>query len=566
MMPTSIRIAALVSVVMAGCALTASAQIPAARRINWQPGVQGGIPTRGTVCANVANFGAVGNGVQDDGPAIQNAIDACAVGQVVFIPAGTYRLNRQLQISKAITLRGVGPSATRLLTYANWHGIQLGDFPAAPAPISVAGSPAKDATTITVASISGLAVNDYISIDQVNDNVEVVNADGTGGSSPEECRSGAGTRCIGQITRIAAINGSTLTVAPALYHAYSAAQSPQIWKLSSVTRQAGVEDLSLERISPTGFEGYHNFKVVACAQCWIKNVASIKTATFHVDLDRTVECEIRDSLFSDGWAHGGGRSYGVAPSGRTSAALIENNIFYHLRHAMIVKDGAAGNVFGYNYSVASYQGEDWLAADMNSHGAHTTMNLFEGNIAAKIYGDFTHGSSSYNSFFRNWVVRTSSALNVTRALRAVDIEKSNWYYNVVGNVLGQAGQTWTAREDNGSRSPTDGRYAYTFGYFSDGTSTSVDSQSKATAFRHGNFDYATQSTLWDASTADRTLPASLYLTSKPAFFGGLPWPSIGPDLTPLTGTIPAKERYEGRPIPGSIQPPQPATNVRLLGD
>ena len=182
--------------------------------------------------------------------------------------------------------------------------------------------------------------------------------------------------------KITGISGQLLTFDPPLYHAYAAAQTPQVWELTGVTQQAGVEDLSLERVSPTGTEGYHNFKIVACAQCWLKNIVSVKTETFHVELDRTFQCEIRDSFFDNAWAFTGGLAYGVALDGRTSAALIENNIFYHARHAMIVKDGAAGNVFGYNYSVASYQGEDWLATDMNSHGAGTTMNLWEGNIGA----------------------------------------------------------------------------------------------------------------------------------------------------------------------------------------
>ena len=536
----------------------------------WQPGVPGGIPERTAVCSNiVTNFGAVGDGVHDDAPAIQNAINACPVGGVVVIPAGRYRLNSQIQLSKGITIRGAGPASTFLRTYANWHGIQLGDFPSTPVVTNVTGSLAKDATTITVASIStpALAVGDYISIDQLKDNVEVVNADGTSGSSAEECRSGAHTRCLGQITRITAINGLTLTVSPALYHGYSAAQVPQVWKVSqggSMTVRAGVEDLSLERVSPTGSEGYHNFKMVACAQCWIKNVESKKTETWHVDLDRTFQCEVRDSSFNDGWAFTGGRSYGVVGTGRTSAALVENNIFYHLRHAMIVKDGATGNVYGYNYSVASYQGEDWLAADMNSHGAHTTMNLFEGNIGAKIYGDFTHGSASYNTFFRNWAIRDSSAQTITQALRAVDIERSNSFYNIVGNVLGQSGQTWTAYEDSGTRLAGSGKYVYTWGYYSDGATTSSDPKSKVTVLRHGNYDFATQSTTWDPGISDRSLPASLYLSSKPRFFGGLPWPSIGPDTNTLPGTIPAKERYEGRPVPEGGNLPSAPTNLRII--
>src|SRR5689334_15790771 len=107
--------------------------LPPERRITWQPGVPGGIPARNTDCANaVTGYGAKGDGVTDDTQAIQNAINACPAGQVVYVPAGTYRLNSQLTIAKGIVLRGAGPSATLLKTYAAWHGIQVGDWPSSP--------------------------------------------------------------------------------------------------------------------------------------------------------------------------------------------------------------------------------------------------------------------------------------------------------------------------------------------------------------------------------------------------------------------------------------------------
>ena len=49
-------------------------------------------------------YGAKGDGVADDKGAIQNAINACPAGQVVFIPPGTYRLNSELTITKGVVL------------------------------------------------------------------------------------------------------------------------------------------------------------------------------------------------------------------------------------------------------------------------------------------------------------------------------------------------------------------------------------------------------------------------------------------------------------------------------
>jgi len=72
--------------------------------------------------------------------AIQNAINACPVGKVVYIPAGTYRLNTQLTITKGIVLRGAGPDQTFLKSYANWHAIQMGDWPGSPVATGVSAA------------------------------------------------------------------------------------------------------------------------------------------------------------------------------------------------------------------------------------------------------------------------------------------------------------------------------------------------------------------------------------------------------------------------------------------
>ena len=74
--------------------------IPAARRIKWDPGVRGDIPNRTTIFANVKNspYNALGNGVADDTAGIQAAINACPSNQVVYIPAGTYKISAPLSI------------------------------------------------------------------------------------------------------------------------------------------------------------------------------------------------------------------------------------------------------------------------------------------------------------------------------------------------------------------------------------------------------------------------------------------------------------------------------------
>ncbi|HML47804.1 MAG TPA: glycosyl hydrolase family 28-related protein, partial [Clostridia bacterium] len=58
---------------------------------------------------SVRDFGALGNGVADDAPAFQKALDAGA--RVVTAPYGQYRIGSPLKIGSDTTLE-VHPSAT----------------------------------------------------------------------------------------------------------------------------------------------------------------------------------------------------------------------------------------------------------------------------------------------------------------------------------------------------------------------------------------------------------------------------------------------------------------------
>jgi parallel beta-helix repeat protein len=61
---------------------------------------------------DVRTHGAVGDGVHDDGPAIQLAIDTAALtGRVVYLPAGVYRISQQLNLHSGTTLEGAGRSS-----------------------------------------------------------------------------------------------------------------------------------------------------------------------------------------------------------------------------------------------------------------------------------------------------------------------------------------------------------------------------------------------------------------------------------------------------------------------
>ncbi|MBY5926246.1 MULTISPECIES: glycosyl hydrolase family 28-related protein [unclassified Halomonas] len=73
---------------------------------------------------NVKDYGAVADGVTDDGPAIATAIEAAGIGQTVYFPCGVYLISAPLLINKVVSLKGDGSRSTELVFLQG--GITLG--------------------------------------------------------------------------------------------------------------------------------------------------------------------------------------------------------------------------------------------------------------------------------------------------------------------------------------------------------------------------------------------------------------------------------------------------------
>ena len=79
-----------------------------------------------------------------------------------------------------------------------------------------------------------------------------------------------------------------------------------------------------------------------------------------------------------------------------------------------------------------------------------------------------------------------------------------------------------------------------------------DTNVKATLIRHGNFDYVNDTVIWDPLIGNHVLPASLYLTSTPSWFGSLSLPAIGPDVADYAQDIPASARWAAFKNSGNV--------------
>jgi hypothetical protein len=528
-----------------------TALIPDERRIEWKPGVPGGIP-KYAVFASVkdAPYGAKGDGQADDTQAIQKALDACPEGKAVLVPAGIYRLSDELRITKGVVLRGEGPERTRLINTATGKQIiGICNYDEKEITAKITDGCAKGSNQITVDSAASFKPGDMVLIDEAND-PDLVDIKGCGGPCTWASRD-SGQRALAQLVQIEAKTGNALTLSRPLYHTFKAALSPQVFKTrqSWVTR-AGIEDLYLEGKAPKRTDEKSSIRIWNALYCWVKNIESYH-GWFggHVTIQKSLGCEVRDSYFHHAHAFGAGHGYGVWLFAAATDTLVENNVIYYLNAGVLAECSGPGNVVAYNYCARffgrDYPDTDWAYAGLGTHGAHCWMNLFEGNFAPQLAGDFYWGSASHNTAFRNgldmdqWM---ADGKPMPTAVIAVQWQQRNYFNTAIGNILGHEGMQGAL--EGSAQVGLGTRQIWRLGYGSPGAGGApTDPKVAQTLLRHGNFDYVSGKVQWDPAIAERQIPKSLYLAGKPAFFGNLTWPAIGPDLKPMAGTIPARERF-----------------------
>jgi Pectate lyase superfamily protein len=482
-----------------GAVVDPSNIIPAHRRLDWQPGVVGGIPTVAEACPvsapTVLDFGAVADGVTDDAPAFQDAIDAAPESSSVRIPAGDYLLASGLTIDHGVVLCGAGSDQSRLLFDTESTAISMvtydrGDW------VALESGYSHGSTTLTVADPASFAPGDYAELQQDN-NWARMDPEGVWRNA-----SWVPEAAMGQMVQIINVEGNTLTVAPPVTVDYDPSYHPQIRPLGLVSG-AGLQSLYLTRLNASD---HGTIELKNAVGCWVRDCESEMTYRAHVSTNAALWCEIRDSWFHHAHDHGGGgHGYGVNLGNHTTACLVENNVFVDLRHSMLVQSGATANVFGYNYSRENYQSEggDWTPCDISLHGHYPSMNLFEGNVIQEIdVSDYWGPCGPGNTFFRNRVE--------SEGIQIMDYSHDQ---NIVANEL--------------TASPN---------------IVDVD-DTCAGALIHANLEDGVVGFHPDIS--DHSLPDSLYLATPPAFFSttAVPWPTTGSDVASQANPLPAQQRW-----------------------
>jgi hypothetical protein len=534
-----------------------------------------------------------GDGTTNDAARLQTCINNASANTAVYVPAGSYYINGTVRLKSNVVLRGAKPAglpwlptgdvtattfllgASGAFTTASGSGVSpavsYGCNPASTCvPYHLSGSPKKGDTTVTVSSGS-VSVGQFIAITS-DDDPSLVNSTGDDGFC-KWCGMNNGYQTMQQIVKVTAVNGSVLTLERPLY--YTLYTNPSWRIVTMATTKAGFENFRVNATGDIGANQIINFD--GCSYCWVKGVETYDTGSSsgsaHVEFDYSYGGEVRDSYLHEGRSSASGANYGVYFQFVNSDHKVENNIMRHNRHSIVYQGGGSGTAVLYNYIDDNYTDDlTYLGSARTAHGAHPFMNLFEGNVISHIAADNFWGTSSHFVFFRNWLWGDETGTGVpsfppAEGYQAIDVYDLNTYYSFVGNVLGNGTLNGTANHAKWASATVRGDNAYAartspMVYSYGAASGSIPSPS-TTSINHGNYDYKTAGVAYWEGGSNHTLKNSMYYTSKPAFFGTCAWPVAGPDLTPLTNTLPAQARYGGSAACSTGSTLAPPTSLTL---
>lgn len=595
---------------LASSALVGSAAVISPERLaSWSGnvGVPGGIPKRTTIFVNVATtsvtkYRCFGDGVTDNLTAIQNAINDCPVGQVVYVPAGTYRVSGQIRIyyRNNWTLRGDGPGKT-IFTGGGGSMFALGQAPWInewPATTAITGGATAGSTSITVASTASLQNGQMMFLEQDNDGTNVFGFGSGGTGTPTanaDDRLHDNTAVFNHRVMVTNITGNTVSFIPPLPFDFNPALNPRAVGFGSIVglQYVGLEDLTING-SSTGqgvwFQGMFG--------SWLKNVELTGWGTFGFKFDyvacvSVVDCYIHEPAGFN-WSRGYPLQFDMANN-----CLVQNNIFYKYQDGLMVQGGCGANVIAYNLFFREYNSylgtQNMLASLYGNHTAYPQFNLWEGNYGNGVQLDFYYGPSRTATFLRNYLTGADPEITTGRVVMKLDSHQ--WSNNVVGNILGSSGTapalyamlpkqtinwvqtfpvTWTYDSGTANFSYSQATI-FRLGYPYSGNNSSagaanppttgqlnyIDLSVKSNTLIHGNWDAANNAVTWDANIADHSIPSSYYLPAKPDWFGSLNWPPFestnGSLMTVMSLTnLPAGYRF----VHG-VNPPAAASALNL---
>lgn len=391
--------------------------LPSANQGWWTPETAEGTPGTGVpggfdqylaggandraVTGNLINVvtahSADNTGTTDVSTAINAAITAASNGDVIYFPAGTYKITSAVYIpsSKAnITIRGTGDSTVFYLSGNVNSSIFVWPDPGyIPQDIqTVTGTKTKGTDTLTVASTSAFTAGQLAWLAYEN---EVNQTRIEAGAAPVWHPEGY-PWMRQQTVRITSKTSSTLTIDPPL-PADGTNLATRIYHYGNPSTKVvgwGFEDFTVT-FDPSSHPA-QAFYVNAAHYNWFHNVKfpDFSRATGSGSCMRmfnSYRSEIRKCTFV---IEAGASSDGAIETYANSSVIIADNILMGSWGYAVYESGGSNNcIIAYNYGDASLS---------VIHGAHPSLILVEGNYGYNHASDGYRGSSSNNTVYANF--------------------------------------------------------------------------------------------------------------------------------------------------------------------
>ena len=436
------------------CSYLASAQVvPQDRMVSWNDAGLRDTSTLNFTIINVLSEGLDNTGIDANNIKMDSLINEFGSnGVVFFFPQGDYLFNNSIDLRSNQILKGEGMNQTEFV-------FDLGGSGDA---IRVNGS--IDNSSELLLSMNAFKGQDYI---QSNESNQVSAGDWIKLFLQDDdlVTSSWALNSVGQIIKVGNVIGDTIFLESALRMDFAIEKAPKFKKMQ-MKSNVGIECLKLLRLDDAAPEQASNFAFRYASNCWLKNVESENCTFSHVVAENASNLKIGRSYFHHGFDYGGGgRAYGVSLQFTTNECLIEDNIFEHLRHSMLLQAGPNGNVFSYNFSTDPY----WTssnpiipsdaAGDMVLHGNYPYANLFEQNSGQNIVIDNSHGANGpHNTFLRNraslFGIFFSDATSPSQNLVGNEIPNTTSPYSFVNYSIQGVDQFEYGNNNKGSITPS----------------------------------------------------------------------------------------------------------------
>jgi hypothetical protein len=402
-------------------------------------------------------------------------------------------------------------------------------------------------------------------------------------------------------TTVTSIAGSVLTIAdPLIYPDYATGQTPRMWTASSIST-VGVENISFDNTVGAVNDFIH---FMNSYDYWVKGCKFAHWAFWGVETFQGIHGTITDNYFTDST---GVDTYGVRFEGATHN-LIQNNIFIRTLSAIVFDGPSAGNVVGYNLALNAGLHNNFMKGLFFSHDQNA-YDLYEGNLTNAQWNDSNHGTSNMLTRFRNLFLGWSSCGNGQCGANVF----SGWtnpfidlygdrYQNNIANALCTLGYHNTYKSSAGTLGSGNGQVCIIAG--TGFNPMPGDPLVPSTSMFYANYDVVTGAvrfcgsaantgwagvcgsasevptgastypnslpTVGDVGAGQGALPASLYLASKPSWFGALPYPAIGPDVSSgsvgvCSGVLNTTGQQAGMPATNGSQCPGTSLTASAWG-